>query len=69
MSLGQAPTQGQVFNSSAKFCAEHLSPTSLYTLLREQSHRLFPDESFADLFAGIGRWSVPPRIVAVVMVL
>lgn len=69
MSLGQAPTQGQVFNLGAKFCREHLSPTSVYTLLHEQSHRLFPDESFADLFAEIGRWSVPPRIVAVVMVL
>ena len=23
MSLGQAPVQGQVFNSSAKFCREH----------------------------------------------
>jgi hypothetical protein len=69
MSLGQAPVQGEVFSSSAKFCREHLSPTSLYTLLHQQSHRLFPDESFADLFAEIGRWSVPPRIVAVVMVL
>jgi hypothetical protein len=32
-------------------------------------HRLFPDEAFADLFADIGRASVPPRVVAVVMVL
>jgi len=69
MSLGQAPKQGEVFSSSTKFCREHLSPTSLYALLHEQSHRLFADESFADLFAEIGRWSVPPRIVAVVMVL
>jgi hypothetical protein len=69
MSLGEPPTQGKVFNGSSKFCREHLSPTSLYTLLHEKSHRLLPDESFADLFAVIGRWSVPPRIVAVVMVL
>src|SRR5207244_5497080 len=30
---------------------------------------LFPDEMFADLFTGTGRCSVPPMIVAVVMVL
>src|SRR5665811_60804 len=30
---------------------------------------LFPDEMFADLFTGVGRRSVPPMIVAVVMVL
>jgi hypothetical protein len=30
---------------------------------------LFPDELFADLFTDIGRRSVPPMIVAVVMVL
>ena len=30
---------------------------------------LFPDEAFADLFQATGRRSVPPRIVAVVMVL
>ena len=31
--------------------------------------RLFPDEGFADLFTDVGRRSVPPMIVAVVMVL
>jgi hypothetical protein len=31
--------------------------------------RLFPDEMFADLFDDAGRRSVPPMIVAVVMVL
>lgn len=37
--------------------------------MARECHRLFPDEEFADLFAAIGRDSVPPRIVAVVMVL
>jgi len=69
MSLGPAPAQGDAFRSSASFCRERLSPTSIYGLLHRESHRLFADESFADLFAEIGRWSVPPRIVAVVMVL
>jgi hypothetical protein len=31
--------------------------------------RLFPDEMFADLFCDVGRRSVPPMVVAVVMVL
>jgi hypothetical protein len=40
---------------------------------RPHRHRecftLFPDEMFADLFTDVGRRSVPPTIVAVVMVL
>jgi hypothetical protein len=69
MSLGKTPKQVDAFRSSAGFCGERLSPTSLYGLLHRESHRLFPDEAFADLFCEIGRWSVPPRIVAVVMIL
>jgi Transposase DDE domain/Transposase domain (DUF772) len=69
MSLGRAPDQEDAFRTSTSFCRERLSPTSIYGLLHRESHRLFADESFADLFAEIGRWSVPPRIVAVVMVL
>jgi hypothetical protein len=46
-----------------------LSERSIYRLLARDGYKLFPDESFADLFAGIGRASVPPRIVAVCMVL
>jgi hypothetical protein len=34
-----------------------------------QCFNLFPDELFADLFTDVGRRSVPPMIVAVVMVL
>ncbi len=37
--------------------------------MAEQGHRLFGDETFADLFEDIGRRSVPPRIVATAMVL
>jgi hypothetical protein len=69
MSLGHGPTQGNVFRSATGFCRERLSPTSIYALLHSESHRLFPDEDFADLFCEVGRWSVPPRIVAVVMML
>lgn len=42
---------------------------SIYRLLARECHRLFADEDFADLFEDVGRRSIPPRIVAVVMVL
>ncbi len=69
MSLGRSSDQEDAFRSSTGFCRERLSPTSIYALLNRESHRLFPDEAFADLFCDIGRASVPPRITAVVMVL
>ena len=69
MTLGRAPEQGDVWQTTAKYCEGKLSPTSIYGLLHRACHRLFPDDSFADLFRDIGRRSVPPRIVAVVMVL
>jgi hypothetical protein len=69
MSLGQSPTQEDAFRSSTSFCRDRLADTSIYALLHRESHRLFPDDMFADLFRDIGRASVPPRITAVVMVL
>jgi hypothetical protein len=69
MTLGKAPTSEDAFRSGTEFCRDRVSATSIYGLLYRHSHRLFPDEAFADLFADIGRASVPPRIVAVVMVL
>ena len=69
MTLGRAPEQADLWRSSSKYCEGKLSPTSIYSLLHRECHRLFPDDAFADLFQDIGRRSVPPRIVAVVMVL
>ena len=69
MTLGRAPDQGLIFNSTRCFCDERLSPTSIYRYLHDNSHRIFPDESFADLFKDNGRRSIPPRIVSVVMAL
>ena len=69
MTLGRAPDTGELFGTGTDFCAQRLSPTSIFTLLHHDCHRLFADESFADLFTDIGRRSVSPRIVAVVMVL
>ncbi len=69
MTLGKSPTSEDAFRSGTGFCRDRVSETSIHGLLYRESHRLFPDEAFADLFADIGRASVPPRIVAVVMVL
>jgi hypothetical protein len=69
VTLGLAPRQVDLFRSTAGFCDERVAPGSIYGLLHRECHRLFPDEMFADLFTDVGRRSVPPMIVAVVMVL
>src|SRR5262245_27164835 len=43
--------------------------SSIYGFLHRQLPMLFPDAMFADLFTGTGRRSVPPSVVAAVMVL
>jgi len=69
VTLGLAPRQADLFRSTAGFCGPQVAPGSIYGLLHRECHRLFPDEMFADLFTDVGRRSVPPMIVAVVMVL
>lgn len=69
MTLGKAPKQGSIFRSAVEHCDEQLPETSIFKLLHRESHRLFADETFADLFLSTGRNCVPPRILAVVMVL
>ena len=66
MSLGLTPTQADVF-TTASFCEGRVAPDSIYGLLHRERLRLFPDEMFADLFCDVGRRSVPPMVVAVVM--
>lgn len=67
--MGKAPPHEDLFRSSRAFCEERLSETSVYRLLANECHRMFADETFADLFDDVGRRSIPPRIVATVMVL
>jgi hypothetical protein len=69
MSLGLSPRQSDVFATTTSFCEGRVAPDSIYGLLHRECFRLFPDEMFADLFCDVGRRSVPPMIVAVVMVL
>jgi Transposase DDE domain/Transposase domain (DUF772) len=69
MSLGQADRQGNLLDDVMRFCGEALPESSIYSFLHRERDRLFPDEMFADLFDERGRRSVPPSVVAVVMVL
>ena len=69
MTLGVAPRQADLFRSTAAYCEGRVAPDSIYGILHRECFRLFPDEMFADLFDDAGRRSVPPMIVAVVMVL
>jgi hypothetical protein len=69
MTLGLAPKQGDLLRSTANFCEGRVSPDSIYAVLHRECFNLFPDEMFADLFTDVGRRSVPPMMVAVVMVL
>jgi hypothetical protein len=67
--LGRADHQADLFDDVARFCEESLPGNSIYGFLARERDRLFADELFDDLFSELGRASVPPSVVAVVMVL
>jgi hypothetical protein len=69
MSLGLAERQGNLLDDLDRFCDAALGEGSIYSVLHRERDKLFPDEFFADLFSDKGRRSVPPSVVAVVMVL
>ncbi len=69
MTLGRAERQGRLGNVAVQRCEQDLPGRSVYRLLHAARDRLFPDELFADLYVHHGRCSVPPSILAVVMVL
>jgi Transposase domain (DUF772)/Transposase DDE domain len=69
MTLGLAERQGRLGNVAVQRCEAGLPERSIYRLLHAERDRLFPDELFADLYVQHGRRSVPPSILAVVMVL
>ena len=68
MTLGVADRQQVLGDPVDGFCGGRLDGT-VYGLLYRERDRLFPDEMFADLFTTRGRRSVPPSIVACVLVL
>src|SRR3954463_11495565 len=69
VTVGLAPRQADLMKGTAGFVGGRVKDDSIWAVLHRECHRLFPDELFADLFTSTGRRSVPPRIVAVVMVL
>ena len=69
MTLGKAERQGDLLDEVSRVCEELLPESSVYSVLARERDRLFPDEMFTDLFSDRGRRSVPPSVVATVMVL
>jgi hypothetical protein len=69
MTIGVTPKQADLWRGTAAVCEGRVGEQSIWAVLYHQGDRLFADELFADLFADRGRRSVPPRIVATVMVL
>ncbi len=69
VTLGRAERQRDLLDELSRFCEQTLAESSIYALLNRERDVLFPDEMFTDLFSDRGRRSVPPSVVAVVMVL
>jgi hypothetical protein len=69
MTAGVAPKQADLWRGTAALCEGRVGNQSIWAVLYREGDRRFGDELFADLFAEVGRRSVPPRIVATVMVL
>jgi Transposase DDE domain/Transposase domain (DUF772) len=69
MTAGTTPKQADLWRGTAAVCQGRVGEQSIWAVLYREGDRLFGDELFADLFAEVGRRSVPPRIVATVMVL
>jgi Transposase DDE domain/Transposase domain (DUF772) len=69
MALGKASQQLDLLDPITAFCEETLPGNSIFAFLHDHRDSLFPDSMFTDLFARVGRRSVPPSVVATVMVL
>jgi Transposase DDE domain/Transposase domain (DUF772) len=69
LTLGRQLRRPELPATGARWCEAALPEGSVYRFLARERTRLFPPELFADLFEPTGRRSVPPSILAVVMVL
>lgn len=68
VTVGVSPRQADLWKGTG-FVGDRVAENSIFAILHRDGHRLFPDEMFADLYESTGRRSVPPRILATVMVL
>jgi Transposase DDE domain/Transposase domain (DUF772) len=69
VTLGRQLRRPELPATGARWCEAALPAGSVYRFLARERGRLFPPELFVDLFQATGRRSVPPSILAVVMVL
>jgi hypothetical protein len=69
VTLGRQLRRPELPTAGARWCEAALPAGSVYRFLARERARLFPAALFADLFEPTGRRSVPPSILAVVMVL
>jgi IS5 family transposase len=70
MALGKSDKQRR-FDDPVVVLGDRLRDGSIYKLLAEHGHTLFPDDYFADLYSNSadGRPTVPARILATVLIL
>ena len=70
MALGSSNHQ-QRFENPRDLLGDRLVPGSLYRLLADHGHTMFPDDYFADLYSESvrGRPTVPARVMATAMLL
>ena len=59
MTAGTTPKQADLWRGTAAVCQGRVGEQSIWAVLYRQGDWLFADELFADLFAGVGRRSVP----------
>jgi len=69
MTIGTSETHDDLFRSVHDLCDEAVGERSIFRLLADQGHLLFPDAMFADLYSSRGRRSIAPRVMATVMML
>lgn len=69
MTMGTSEKHDDLFRSVHELCDGAVGERSLFRLMAEQGHLLFPDAMFADLYSSRGRRSIAPRVMATVMVL
>lgn len=67
--MGRSEAHDDLFRSVREVCEAGVGERSVFRLLADQGHLLFPDEMFADLYSSRGRRSIGPRVMATVMVL
>ena len=70
MALGTSDKQRR-FDDPVAVLGDRLKDGSIYKLLAEHGHEMFPDDYFADCYSNSreGRPTVPARILATVMIL